>query len=200
MMHKMQCALLAVFGASLISTPSFGQVVKSHSSGFFVGLGIEGDGIVTNVSGGSTNESGGGAGVQLGYGFSPRWSLIGDVSSANINAEGGDTYLLTHVDLGARVHFRTGPNIVVPFIQFGLSGRDEREDIGTHTFSANGGGVFFGAGMNAHFNPAWAFSGSANWVVGNFTNAQVDNQSVGSESVGATSARVHLGIIWFPRA
>jgi outer membrane autotransporter protein len=121
-----------------------------------------------------------------------------------MNADGGGTYTLSHVDLGARVHFRTGTNIVVPFIQFGLSGRDERQDVttasGTHTVSANGAGLSFGAGLNAHFNPSWAFSGSVTWTVGNFSNYQVDNEDIGGSSVNATSARVHAGIIWFPGA
>jgi hypothetical protein len=204
MRRTMMCGTIAALVSLVASRTVSGQSVKSHSSGFFVGLGVEGAGIVTNVNGGSTNESGGGAGLELGYGFSPRWSLVGDASGATINAEGGGTYTLSHVDLGARVHFRTGPNVVVPFIQFGLAGRDERQDVatlsGTHTVSADGGGIFFGVGMNAHFNPGWAFSGNVNWVVGNFTDAQVDNQSVGTGSVSATSARIHLGLVWFPGA
>lgn len=181
--------------------PASAQAVKSHSSGFFVGLGLEGNGIVTNPSGSSSiNESGSGAGVELGYGFSPRWALYGDASGANINADGGGTYTLTHVDVGARVHFRTGPNVVVPFLQFGLAGRDERQDVDGHTVSANGAGVSFGGGLNAHFNPAFAFTGSVTWVVGNFSNYRVDNVSFDGSSVNATSARLHLGVVWFPGA
>lgn len=112
-MKRMSLMILgAALAAAASALPMAGQLGKSHSSGFFIGLGLEGNGIVTNPSGaGSTNESGSGAGIDLGYGFSPRWSMYGAISGANINAEGGDTYLLTHVDLGARVHFRTGPNV-----------------------------------------------------------------------------------------
>lgn len=203
-MRRLTQIIVASCCLLLTLTPAGAQTRKSHSSGFFMGFGLEGNGIVTNSNGGSTNESGSGGGLELGYGFNPTWSLFGDVSGANINSEGGDTYLLTHVDLGARVHFRTGPNVVVPFIQFGLSGRDEREEVltttGTHTVSANGGGIFFGAGINAHFNPALAFAGSINWVAGSFSSFQIDNKNVGTSSVTATSARLHLGLVWFPGA
>jgi hypothetical protein len=126
--------------------------------------------------------------------------LYGAVSGANIDADAGDTYQLAHVDLGARVHFRTGPNVVVPFLQFGIAGRAEQQDVGTHRISATGGGVEFGGGFNAHFNPAFAFSASVSWVVGNFSQFQVDNTTFDGSSVDATSARLHAGIVWFPGA
>ena len=64
--------------------------------------------------------------------------------------------------------------------------------------TASGGGGEFGVGMNAHFTPRFAFSTAVTWSVGEFTNYQIDHQNVGGDSVTATSARVHLGLIWFP--
>jgi hypothetical protein len=187
---------LAVTAAGLSA-----QAVRSHSSGFFVGLGLEGTGISTKPSGGSsTIETGNGGGLELGYGFNPRWSLYGDVSAASVNGEGDNSYVLSHVDVGFRVHFRTGPHTAVPFIQFGVAGRDERQDVSGQTVSANGAGASVGAGFNAYFSPAFAFSASTTWVVGTFSNSQVDNVSVSSRSTTATSARVHLGFVWFPGA
>lgn len=172
-------------------------VEKSHSSGFFVGLGLEGNGLSVNEAG-ATTESGSGGGLVLGYGFNQRWALYGNLSGAEMNASGGGTYSLAHFDVGARVHFRTGPNVVVPFLQFGLAGRSVSEDIGGSTFSGSGGGLSLGGGLNAHFTPSVAFSGAVTWTVGTFDNYRVDNVSVAGSSVDATSARVHLGVIWFP--
>lgn len=179
-----------------IASPAHAQQVpqKSYSSKFFVGFGFEGTGIVDST----TQESGSGAGLVLGYGFSPRWSLYGEVSGAGINGgDGGFTFTrtrLTHVDMGTRVHFRAGTNTVVPFVQFGLSGRGESRDITffseTHTVSSSGAGVCFGGGLNAHLNPAFALSAAVTWSVGN----------VSGNAGRATSTRVHLGIIWFPGA
>jgi hypothetical protein len=177
---------------------------KSRSGGFFIGTGFEGNGIVTNLGSGSTTESGAGGALVLGYGFTPRWSLYGELSAANINGSGGGTYSLAHVDVGARVHFLTRTHTVVPFVQFGLSRRGEAQTstsyYGAQTFSASGAGVFFGGGANVHVTPAFAFSGGVTWSVGDFSTYTIDNQSLSGPTVSATSARVHLGVIWFPRA
>jgi hypothetical protein len=175
--------------------PSIGE--RSHSSGFFLGAGLEGNGLATNEAG-STTESGSGAGLILGYGFSQRWSMYGNLSGAVMNDPDGGTYSLAHLDIGARVHFRTGPNVVVPFIQFGLTGRAVSADVGGSTVTGSGGGVVFGGGINAYFTPAVAFSGAVTWTVGNFDDFRVDNSSIGNYSVNATTARLHLGIVWFP--
>lgn len=181
-------------------------VDKSFSEKFFIGGGLEGTAIATNISGSATvTESGAGGGLVVGYGFTRQWALYGNFSAASISAAGGNgSYGLGHFDVGARVHFRTGPNVVVPFVQFGLSGRAVSENItdrsGTHTVTASGAGVAAGAGLNAYFNPSFAFSGSVTWAFGNFSNYSLDNVSIAGSTVSATSTRVHLGIVWFPQA
>lgn len=188
------------------TTSARGQgVTKSRSAGFFVGAGFEGNGITTEPnSGGSISESGSGGGLVLGYGFSRRWSLFVEGSSAVINADGGGTYGLAHFDIGARVHFRSGSNVVVPFLQFGVAGLAEGQTVtsasGSQDVTATGGGLVFGGGMNAHFNPAFAFSTSLTWAAGSFNNFQIDHSAVAFPSVNATSARLHLGLVWFPKA
>jgi hypothetical protein len=175
-------------------TPS---INKSHSSGFFIGLGAEGNGLTTSQ--GSAVESGGGTGLIVGYGFDRRWALYGDLSGAVMNAADGGTYSLGHLDLGARVHFRTGPNVVVPFLQFGLVGRTIAATVNGDNVSFTGGGVSFGGGFNAHFTSSVALSTAVTWSVGTFNNFQIDNVAVGGLSLDATTARLHLGIIWFPQ-
>ena len=94
-------------------------------SGFFVGVGYEGDAIVGNDVGlNSATESGRGVGIVLGYGFDPRWFYYGTLSGANINSVVfGETYGLGHLRSGTRIHFLAGPSRVVPFVQAGLAGR-----------------------------------------------------------------------------
>jgi hypothetical protein len=171
---------------------------RSHSSGFFIGIGAEDAGL-SYTSGGQADNGSGGA-VIVGYGFNQRWALYGDVADATMNAaDGSGAYSLTHVDLGARVHFRTGPNVVVPFLQFGLTGRAVSATVNGSNFTGTGGGVTFGAGLNAHFTPGFALSGSISWATGNFNDFRVDNASLGNYSVDAMTARLHLGVIWFPQ-
>jgi len=178
--------------------PSRSSMERSRSKGLFIGVGVEGSDIQTNVAG-STAESGGGGGLVLGYGFSKRWSLYTDVSDARINATGGGTYSLAHADLGARVHFRGGAHSLVPFLQVGATGRAVSTTVGGTTYTGSGGGATLGAGLNAYFTHSAALSAAASWSVGNFDKFQVDNTVVGTNaSVNATTARVHLGMVWFP--
>lgn len=198
--ESLVCVVACLFAG--IGEPLNAQVPAAHSSGLFVGLGIEGDGVMTLSSG--TAEGGGGGGMELGYGFTPMWSAFGGVSGANINAEGGGSYSLTHIDGGARLHFRSDPSAFVPFIEVGLSHRNERALVGsttgTRTLTANGTGVLLGLGLNAHISRALAFSTSVSWVEGNFTKFKFDNQNLDGASVNATSGRIRLGILWFPGA
>jgi len=179
-------------------------VVKSASSKFFVGAEFEGNGIVTQLpGGGSTTESGAGVGLVVGYGFTPVWALYANFSGASMTASDGTPFGLGHFDVGMRAHFLTGPHVVVPFVQAGLSGRAEAETLttrtGAHDISATGVGIAFGGGVNVHVRPPLAISGGVTWSVGDFSDYTVDKQTVPGTSVGATSARVFVGIVWFPQ-
>jgi hypothetical protein len=186
-----------------VSSPS-AEPTKSVSSGFFVGAGLEGAGLAPNTNGiNLSTDSGAGAGLVIGYGFNPRWSLYGTLSGANMSASSfSGSYGLGHFDLGTRVHFRTGPNTVVPFLQFGVSGRAASQSYlaGSRQYdvTVSGAGVEFGGGLNVHFSPRFAFSGGVTWMVGNFSTYTINNVAYSGPTVSDTSARIHLGLIWFP--
>ena len=186
---------------------------SSRSSGFFVGLGVEGDGVSSHVAQSDiwTRAAGGGAGLLVGYGLTPRWSLYSDLSVASIdqNQYQGGRYSLRHIDAGVSVHFRTGPHAVVPFAQVGFSGRSMIQRFPQYTGNAltsvatvesRSAGVGFGGGLNAHFNPAFAFSGSVAWTIGNFNEYKQDGRRVDGVPWHATSGRLRVGIVWFPQS
>ena len=154
-------------------------------------------------SGGSSTESGAGLGLLVGYGFTPTWALYANLSGDNMTAIDGSTFGLGHFDVGMRAHFLTGSHVVVPFVQAGLSAKGEAVTFsnrtGNHDFTASGMGVGFGGGLNIHVRPALAISAGVTWSVGDFTNYTLDKQTVPGTSLSATSARVHVGIIWFPQ-
>jgi hypothetical protein len=168
---------------------------KSRSMGFFVGVNYEGNGAVVEDIDGA--DSGAGFGVTLGYGFTPQLALYGQLSGASMES---GSYALGHFDIGLRAHFRAPAKTVVPFVEVGLSGRAFRQDVFGDTVEAGGAGFSFGAGLNAHFTPAVAFTTGVVWSVGNLGNFKVNGMSVTDESLGLTTARVHFGIIWFPQA
>lgn len=182
------------------------NALKSTSTGFFIGIGLEGNGLVPTDNGfASATESGAGGGLVIGYGFNPRWSLYGTLSGASMESvDFLGNYGLGHFDLGTRIHFLAGEHRVVPFLQAGLSGRAISAEfvtgLRTTRVTASGAGVEFGGGLNAHFTPRFAFSGGVTWMVGDFRKYEVNGVDVGGSSMGATSARVHLGLVWFAKA
>jgi len=172
---------------------------KSRSMGFFVGGGFEGNGVA--VEGSDVTESGSGFGLTLGYGFTPRVAIYGQISGARVeSADVFGDYGLGHFDVGARVHFRAPTKTVVPFIQFGLSSRAIGYEFLGDDWVVTGFGGTFGVGLNAHFTPAVAFTTSGVWSVGSLSNLKINGDSVPFDSFGFTTARVHIGIIWFPQA
>lgn len=176
---------------------------KSSSERFWIGLGLEGNGLLANDALNSGTDSGRGIGLSLGYGFTPRWSLYSALSGASMTASDfSGTYALGHFDVGTRIHFGNESGRVRPFVQAALSGRAVTQDfyLGSRAYKveAGGAGVSFGGGLNAHVTPALALSGAVTWSVGSFSVYKVNGLEVPSDSPGVTSARVHLGLVWFP--
>ncbi len=169
---------------------------SSRTKGLFIGLDVQGDGLQTNLVGSSV-ESGEGGGLILGYGFTKRIALYTDASYALMNATDGGTYNLAHADLGFRFHFRSG-HMFVPFIELGATGRNVSTTSAGTTYSATGVGGSAGLGFNAYLMRSVAFSTSADWSLGNFTNYQIDNLTLPGSSVNAQTARVRVGLVWFP--
>lgn len=168
----------------------------SRTSGLFIGLGAEGNGLLTNVAG-SSRETGVGGGIELGYGFTRHFALYADASGAQMNQTAGGTYILGHGDVGIRMHLLTGHRLV-PFLQFAGTYRMVSTTQTGTTYSANGMGGSAGLGFNLYFMRSVALSTSADWSLGNFTNYQIDNLGLGAQSVSAQTARVHVGFVWFP--
>jgi len=95
------------------------------------------------------------------------------------------------------------PRRTVAFLQAGFSWRAVSQDLMVdsfaHTLEASGPGASFGGGVNVHITPAFAVSTSASWTVGDFTSYKFDNQEIVVDSSNTTSARFHIGVVWFPR-
>jgi hypothetical protein len=192
--------LLVVAALALTTSHLDAQASKSRSAGFFLGGGLEGDGVKEDTPV-ARDRSGGGGGVVVGYGFNQRWSLFSQIGVAQVTSPDfpDHRYALGHLDLGARIHFRTGPNVVVPFLQFGVTGRTELDDVAGVGFSSTGAGLSVGGGFNAHFSPSVAFSTAATWTFGNFNAFKVDGETVDRDPVRVTTARIQVGIVWFIR-
>jgi hypothetical protein len=191
------CAAICSLFAGALPTTANAQD-KSHSQGFFVGGGFEGTGI--SIEDNDDTDSGSGFGLTVGYGFTPRLSIYGQFSGANVEDVDGFEYGIGHFDIGGRAHFRAPVNRVVPFVQAGLSSRALSQEFDGDEVEASGLGLAVGGGANVHFTPALAFTASATWSFGNVGNFKVNGTDVDGDSTGMTTARIHVGVTWFVQA
>ena len=170
--------------------------------GFFFGLGMEGTPSEEDESQ-SVTESGGGGNLTLGYGFSKHWSIYGDVSGAAINADGGGTYWARTRRLGCCACIsdrRPEHRRAVSSGRF-RGTRDRRGRSADREITGAGAGFSFGAGLNAHFSPKVAVEHRRD-MDGRYVHALHGRRCRRSTtaSFDATSARLQLGLMWFPGA
>ena len=165
--------------------------------GFFVGVGGENDWLTTSTpvfqQKVRTTERGLGGSVTIGYGSNEKWAVFTQVSRARLDGYRGGSYVLTHLDLNVRYHFRWASQSVVPFLQAGPSVRAASDDIDT----GRGFGVSFGAGANAFVRPSIAITGALVENVGTFDSFTVNGRPAVASSTKAFTTRVHIGLAWF---
>jgi hypothetical protein len=192
--------LFARFGCVLVC---LAPVSLSHAQepvgpvGFFVGVGAENDWLTTSTTifrdKVRTTERGLGANVTIGYGSNEKWAVLAQVSRARLDGYQGGSYVLTHLDLDLRYHFRWPSQAVVPFVQAGPSVRaaSDRTDTG------RGFGLAMGVGANAFVGSSIAMTAALVENVGTFDSFTVNDRPAVANSTKAFTTRLHLGLAWF---
>lgn len=190
-----------------ISAPAEGATAsRANTSGFFVGLALNGSAIrADDLS--SSIESGGGLSLQLGWGFTKNVALFLDGSAAQIASDAGN-YDLAHFDIGARWHFVSPSRALVPFLEVAVTGRaagqdnvllyDDFGNAYQGDLSIAGSGFSLGGGLQYFVAPKWALGGSLEWTTGEFSRVRFDNVTVDGLQLDATSSRFNLGFTWYP--
>ena len=185
-----------------------GTASASSTKGFFLGAHLNGSAISAEDLSDDV-ESGGGFGVRLGYGFTPRLALVLDGTGAIINST-DDEYTLAHFDVALRYAFTGATRRFVPFLEAGFSGRaagaddvtlyldDGSQTTGDLTIS--GTGLTLGAGAQYYVSPKVALGLGLKWTTGEFSTVKFDNVSVDGLEIDATSTRLNLGVTWYPMA
>lgn len=176
------------------STPTF------HAKGFFLGAGLNGTAIDSDeLADGS--DSGGGLSLQLGWGFTPALALFLEGTAASINAE-GDSWMLSHGELGLRYHFVGGARKFVPYVEGAAGSRIgtlENTTVGTQQgdLEISGPGFTLGGGFLYFFNKGLGLNTSLKWTSGEFTTVKFRNVSVSGFEYDATTTRLSVGLTWF---
>lgn len=205
-------AVLAVLVGVQALTPSRAEAQdRSNTNKLFVGfalggtsLELEGEDDDGNLQ--TEREQGFGASLRLGYGFTSLFSLYIEGSGASIDSE-GETFTLAHGDIGARFHFGGPTRAFIPFLDLAFTSRaisvddfdfDDGQGPQTVDVEISGSGLSFGGGFLWFFNPKWALDVGLKATVGEFDTVKFDNISISGLEVDATSARLKVGVTWFP--
>lgn len=173
---------------------------NSGAKGFFLGLALNGSALTADDLDSDT-ENGGGLQLSVGWGFTPKLALFLDGSAASMGSD-GDSWILTHGDLGLRYHFASAGKSFVPFVEGALTGLvGSQEDIdfgnGTGDLEISGGGFSLGGGFLYFFSPRVALNTGLKWTKGEFNKVKFDNVSVEGLDIDATSARLNVGLTFF---
>ncbi len=190
-------AALAMTAAPLAAqTPA-----ASSTKGFFLGAHLNGSSVTIDEEGFEDDASGGGLGIQLGYGFTPQFALFVDGTAAQVE----DGAALGHFDLGVRWAFTSPTRRWVPSIEAAFTGRvlaeDDVELEGEEVdLEISGSGFTFGVGLQYYTTPNWAIGAGLKWTGGEFSSIKADNVTIDGFEIDATSARFNIGVTWFPQA
>ncbi|MGH7696305.1 MAG: outer membrane beta-barrel protein [Gemmatimonadaceae bacterium] len=173
---------------------------NSGAKGFFLGLSLHGSSLTADDLDSDT-QNGGGLQLQLGWGFTPKLAIFLDGSAASMDSD-GESWILSHGDLGLRYHFASPGKSFVPFVEgafTGWVGSQDDVDFGTGTgdLEISGAGFTLGGGFLYFFNSRVALNAGVKWTKGEFDKVTFENVSVEGLDIDATSARLNLGITWF---
>lgn len=202
---KLSTLLAATSGAILlVAAPAAAQStatpVSSHK-GFFLGAHLNNSSVSSDDLF-EDSENGGGAGIQLGWGFTPRLSLFGEATVARLSDSEGDAGF-SHVDIGVRYAW-TGARKWVPSLEAAFTGRGiasddvELEPGVVGDLRITGAGFTLGGGVQYFFTPKFAVGAQLKWTGGKFDKYEFDGEEVDGLDADATSTRVNIGVTWYP--
>lgn len=178
---------------------------KSNTRGLLLGIALNGSSIDSDEFD-DDSRSGGGLGLQLGWGFTPRFTLLAGLTAAQLDDDPED-FVLAHFDLLARFNFRSGGHAFVPFLEGGFSVRVAAQDdveivdngsTETVDFEISGGALTVGGGAHYYVTPSVAFTASLQLSTGEFSTVKFDDVSVDGFEIDATTTRLNIGLTLYP--
>ena len=187
---------------SLLLPVSLAAQAGSITHGFSLGLHLQG---VTLDPEDDLDDRGGGAGLDLGWGFSNGLGLLFTAAAATMEPDEdkvGASYTLAEVDLGVRYSFRGETARWRPFLEAAFTsvlatledveffeGEETDVEISGPAFSAGGGMEYF-------FGPRWSGGLGLRWSTGSFDEVKVGNVTVEldpEDEFDITTTRLQLG-------
>ena len=197
------CAGFTLLSSLTAPLPLNAQEVRSNTKGFLLAPRLTGSSL--EVEDGS-EESGGGAGLMLGWGVSRRVALFigADITEIDIrNPDFDGSFFLVQADLGVRVSFRSPEHKFVPYAVGALTGMAAAADVQLTPFTKTeveltGGGLTLGGGFNYFFIPTLALDVQLLGTAGSFTDLRIGSVTSDIDDIDATAGRFTLGLTWYP--
>ncbi len=195
-------ALLAAF-LLLVAGSAYAQR-RPNTTGLFLNVHLNATGIgydedaLFELDFRDDTHSGGGAGVMIGYGFSPLLTLYLALNGSVIDSDDlRDEYTLAHVDAGVRFNL-VSRSPLVPYLTAGLTFRQASFDLNPGEMDFNGGGVTVGGGLKYYLSPPVALDVGLVGTVGTFTEVDFGRAAFDIDDIGAASARLMIGLSVYP--
>jgi hypothetical protein len=187
--------------ASLAATPLAAQVA-STTHGFSLGLHLQG---ATLDPEDDLGDRGGGAGLDLGWGFRNGLGLFLTIAGAAMEPDEdkiGASYTLVEADLGVRYAFLGETARGRPFVEAAVSSMmatfEDVEWFGDETDVEISGPAFsVGGGIEYFFSPAWSGLVGLRWSAGSFDEVKIGNLTVEldpGDEFDVRTTRFQLGV------
>lgn len=175
-----------------------------------VGLSVGVHAAPTIMSDDFDDYTGGGIGLSVGYGFTPRTSVFVGVDVAGMTSDTRfdgfgeeQTSDLTHWDVGVRYSFDAPGRRFVPYLSAALTQRTNSgefcDGFTCYDIESSGSGFSGGVGLQLFFIESLALD--AGWLLsfGSFSEASVDGESVTLEDEPSVdTGRFMIGASWYP--
>ena len=195
-------ALAAAVVALLFSTADNAQAQRSNTRGIFLNAHLNAASIGYDEDEFDT-QTGGGLGVQIGYGVSNLITLfLGVDGSVMSNDDVEDSFTLTHVDLGAQFNLGKPRSAARPYGVIALTFRQatfEFDNANAPEVDFSGGGLTLGGGLKYFLSRALALDVGLNLTFGQFSDVEVGGVTINNAlDINATSGRLAVGLSWFP--
>jgi opacity protein-like surface antigen len=191
---------ISVFALAAAATDVSAQA-RSTTAGFHLGAALNGSSINFDLEDEETDtEKGFGISLTAGYNFTPQFGVLINLTGANVEADGG-SFGLGHGDLAGRFSFANPASALVPYLELGVSSialveedAESGEDV-----QISGTGFTGAAGLNYFFSPKLALDANLRFTAGELDTIKIGGESqTTDEGVDATTARINIGISWFP--
>ncbi|MCC5905007.1 MAG: outer membrane beta-barrel protein [Balneolaceae bacterium] len=189
-MKTLLLSITLLFTASQLQAQSTNPPVYDNE-GFFINASLLGK-IWSIDSPDFDSESGFGVGLKIGYNFNTNFGLFTALDVANLESDMGNSYILTHFDLGVQGTFRTTEDRFRPFLRASVLGFSVQDDL----IERSGAGFGLGGGSLIFLSEKLALDINYTHAFINISEFKIGSVAIDIDE-NATSGRFLIGLAYY---